>query len=87
MSIVSGMNTQSIANEICDQADEFLAGVPKREDARAGIAEYLTIHHASLAPDEKRAIADQAMQILDEEGFFEAPAGGDGRADLTFADE
>jgi hypothetical protein len=71
------MDTQSIANEICDQADDFLAGVRKRDEARAGIAEYLTIHHASLAPAEKKAVVEQTMRTLDAEGFFDAEAGAE----------
>lgn len=71
------MDTKSIANEICDQADDFLAGVRKRDEAKAGIAEYLTLHHRSLPPVEKRAVIDQTMRILENEGFFDADAGGE----------
>jgi hypothetical protein len=70
------MNLQTVVSEICDQADEFLAGVTKRDQARAGIAEWLTIHYAALSPVEKKDAADQAMRILGQEGFFERPAGG-----------
>lgn len=69
------MDTKTIANEICDQADDFLAGVRKRDEARAGIAEYLTMHHRTLPPDEKKAVVEQTMRILDTEGFFDADAG------------
>jgi hypothetical protein len=71
------MNTKTIANGICDQADDFLAGVLKRDEAKAGIAEYLTMHHASLSPQEKRVVIEESMRILEDEGFFEAEAGGD----------
>ena len=71
------MDTKTIANEICDQADDFLAGVRKRDEAKAGIAEYLTLHHRSLPPAEKKAVVDQTMRILENEGFFEADAGGE----------
>lgn len=71
------MNTTAIANEICDQADDFLAGVRKRDEARAGIAEYLTMHHAALPPSEKKDVIDQTMRILENEGFFDADAGGE----------
>lgn len=69
------MDTKSIANEICDEADDFLAGVTKRDEARAGIAEFLTMHHATLSPAEKKAVVDETMRILEEEGFFEVEAG------------
>lgn len=64
------MDTIAIANEICDQADGFLAGVTKRDEAKAGIAEYLTIHHAALPPAEKKAVIEQALRILATEDFF-----------------
>jgi hypothetical protein len=83
------MNPITIAHEICDQADEFLAGVRKRDEARAGIAEYLTLHHAKLAPADKKAVIDQTMRILDNEGFFESDAGGGGEdaGDFSAAEE
>ena len=80
------MNTTAIANEICDQADEFLAGVTKRDEARAGISEYLTMHHAALSPADKKAITDETMRILENEGFFESDAGGGGEDAADFSD-
>jgi hypothetical protein len=70
------MDTRAIALEICDQADEFLAGVRKRDEARAGIAEYLTLHHPKLSAADKKAVTDQAMRVLENEDFFSADAGG-----------
>lgn len=83
------MDAKSIVSEICDQADDFLAGVTKRDEARAGIAEWLTINHLKLAPAEKKAIIDQVMGILEREEFFGADAGGDSEdaADFSAADE
>lgn len=72
------MDLKSIANEICDQADDFLAGVSRRDEAKAGIAEYLTLHHAKLPPADKKAVIESTMRILENEGFFDAEAGGDG---------
>lgn len=83
---LSAMNTKTIANEICDQADDFLAGVRRRDEAKAGIAEYLTMHHATLPPAEKKAVIEQTMRILDDEGFFDAAAGGDGDDAGDFSD-
>jgi hypothetical protein len=82
------MNTKTIALGICDQADDFLAGVQKRDEAKAGIAEYLTIHHPALPDAEKKAVTEQAMRVLEEEGFFDAEAGaGDDPSDLGEAGE
>jgi hypothetical protein len=72
------MDLMSIVNEICDQADDFLAGVSRRDEAKAGIAEMLTMHHLRLSPADKKAVIDQVMQILDREGFFQASGGGGG---------
>ena len=71
------MELNSIVATICDEADDFLAGVFKRDEARAGIAEWVTIHHAELPPEEKKTIIASAMSLLDREGFFERDAGGD----------
>ncbi len=83
------MDPKTIANEICDQADDFLAGVRKRDEAKAGIAEYLTLHHRSLAPADKKVVIEQTMRILENEGFFDADAGdsGDDAGDFSNAEE
>jgi hypothetical protein len=70
------MDLRAIVNEICDQADEFLGDVARRDEARAGISEWLTMHHAKLPPADKKTIVDQSMRVLDNEGFFSAAAGG-----------
>lgn len=80
------MNAKAIANQICDQADDFLGGVTRRDEARAGIAEYLTLHHRSLAPADKKTVIDETMRILENEGFFEAEGGGDGLDESDLAD-
>ncbi len=70
------MDVKSIVDQICDEADDFLAGVGKRDEAKAGIAEWLTMHHLRLPAADKKVVIDQAMRVLDNEGFFEASAGG-----------
>jgi len=70
------MELKAVVNEICDQADEFLAGVTRRDEAKAGIAELLTIRYAKLPPADKKAVIDQVLRVLDQEGFFESSAGG-----------
>lgn len=71
------MEMRTIVSDICDHADEFLAGVTKRAEAKAGIEEWLTIHHLQLQPDEKAVIIRQAMEVLEHEDFFAIEAGGD----------
>lgn len=71
------MELNAIVAEICDQADDFLAGVTRRDEAKAGISELLTIYHADLLPGDRRTITEQAMRVLEREGFFERAAGGE----------
>lgn len=71
------MELSGIIFQICDEADDFLAGVTKRDEARAGIAEILTMRHQGLAPADRQAATEQVMRILEREGFFERDAGGD----------
>lgn len=71
------MGLDPIISRICDQADEFLAGVTKRDEAKAGIAEFLTMHHAGLSAADRRAVTEQAMLILEREGFFDRDAGSE----------
>lgn len=80
------MDLKNIANEICDDADGFLSGVHKRDEARAGIAEYLTLHHAGLSPADRKAVIDHSMRILEEEDFFGRDAGGEGGDDTDGLD-
>lgn len=71
------MDQKALVSEICDQADMFLAGVTALKEARAGISEWLTIHHPSLTPELKKSVVADAIQILKNEGFFETEAGLD----------
>lgn len=72
------MDQKRLVSEICDQADSFLIGSTGLKEAKAGIAEWLTIHHPSLAPELKKSVVAEAMHILESEGFFETEAGLDG---------
>jgi len=71
------MDPKSIVSEICDEADDFLAGVMRPEEAKAGISEWLTIHYSMLVPADRKTITEQAMRILRNEGFFDRAAGYD----------
>jgi hypothetical protein len=83
------MDIRAIANGICDEADEILAGVSKRTEARASVAEVVNLRHGKLPPADKKAVIDQVMRILEQEGFFDAEAGdaGDEAGDFTAASE
>ncbi len=72
------MDPKSISAEISAQADDFLAGVTRRDEARAGIAEWLTIYHGKLPSADQQMVIDQVMRLLGREGFFESEAGGEG---------
>lgn len=69
------MDLKQLAGLICDEADDFLGATTKATEARAGIAEWLTIHHPALPPTDKQWVVDLAMQILEREGFFERSGG------------
>jgi hypothetical protein len=71
------METRAIVSAICDEADEFLAGVTRREEAKAGIAEWLTLRYSLLVPADRKAVIEQALRVLVAEGFFDRVAGGD----------
>lgn len=64
------MNLSAIISEIADQADEFLAGVTDRAQARAGIAELINMDYFTLGPADRTAVTDGVMAALDAEGFF-----------------
>ncbi len=83
------MDPRAIANQLCDEADDLLAGIGKRADARAAITEAVALRHGRLAPADKRAVIDQVMATLDREGFFEGSAGdsGDDLGDFSAAPE
>jgi hypothetical protein len=68
---------KGIISEICDQADDFLAGVTRRDEAKAGIFELLTMRHAGLTPDDRKLVTEQSMRILEREGFFDRDAGAE----------
>lgn len=72
------MDQKRLVSDICDQADTFLAGISELKEARAGILEWLTIHHPAIAPELKQSVVAEAMHILESEGFFETEAGSEG---------
>lgn len=68
---------QGIIDEIANQADDFLAGVRDRAQAKAGISELLTMDYPELNPDERTAVTAGVMKVLEEEDFFNGEFVGD----------
>lgn len=73
---------RSIIDQIADQADDFLAGVTDRGQARAGISELLTMDYSELSPTDRAAVVAGVMKVLEEEDFFGTQFVGD-----PFSDE
>jgi hypothetical protein len=71
------MDLKLLASRICDEADDFLGDTTRPAEARAGISEWLTINQPALPAAEKRAVTEEAMAILEREGFFERAGGGE----------
>ncbi len=71
-----------IISEIADQADDFLAGVRDRAQARAGISEVITMDYPDLTPTDRTAVISGVIKVLEAEDFFGATFVGD-----PFADE
>lgn len=69
------MNLHAIIDEVADEADDFLAGANNRSEARAGIAERLTIGYPQLPPADRAKVTEAVMAILEEEDFFVGGAG------------
>jgi len=76
------MNLRPIIDEIASQADSFLDGVTSREQARAGIAEFINMDYFGLSPADRKLVSDQVMAVLEDESFFNG-----GFAGHSFDDE
>lgn len=76
------MNLRPIIDEIASQADDFLDGVTSRQQARAGIAELLTMDYAGLSAEDRKLVSDHVMAVLEDESFFNG-----GYAGFSFDDE
>lgn len=70
------MNLRPIVEEIASQADDFLSGVTKREEARAGIAELITMDYPGLVPADRKIVSDAVMTALEDENFFDGGFAG-----------
>ncbi len=81
------MHLDAIIAEIADQADEFLAGVTDRAQARAGIAELIAMDWFTLGPADRKIVTDGVMAVLEAEEFFGGEFVGDPFADDGDDDE
>lgn len=66
-----------IIAEIASRADDFLAGTTDRAQARAGIAELLTMDYSQLAAADRTIVIAGVMSLLEEEDFFGTEYVGD----------
>jgi hypothetical protein len=76
-----------IIDEIANQADDFLAGVSDRAQARAGISELLTMDYSHLNPADRTIVITCVMSVLEHEDFFGTEFVGDPFADDQTEDE
>lgn len=71
----------TVIDDIANRADEFLAGVKNRPEARAGIEELLTIDYPDIVGKERTAVVNGVMGILENEDFFGSEFVGDSFAE------
>ena len=76
------MDLRPIISEIASQADDFLEGVTDRAQARAGIAEFITMEYPQLPALDRKTVSDAVMAVLEDESFFNG-----GYAGHSFDDE
>ncbi len=70
------MKLSVVIEEIAAKADDFLDGVTSREQARAAISEVITLDYRQAVGNERTAVIDGVMRILEGEGFFDDLAKG-----------
>lgn len=64
------MNLEWIIAQIASDADEFLAGAGDRGQARAGIAQLLTVDYFELTPADRAVVTAGVMAALEADEFF-----------------
>lgn len=74
---IMAANLRPIIEEIADQADDFLADVRDRAQARAGISEVITMDYPDLDPGDRSTVIAGVMKVLEEEDFFGTEFVGD----------
>jgi hypothetical protein len=82
------MNLGPLIADIASRSDDFLEGVTDRAQARAGIAELLTIECGTLPAAARQQVIAGVMAVLESEDFFGVEFVGDAfRDDEIEADE
>lgn len=81
------VNLRPIIDEIADRADDFLADVSDRSQARAGISELLTMDYPELNPTDRGTVVAGVMAVLEDEDFFGTEYVGDAFKDDDDEDE
>ena len=82
------MNLRPLIADIASRSDDFLAGVTDRAQARAGIAELLTIECGALPAAARSQVIDGVIAVLEADDFFGVEYVGDPfRDDEVDADE
>jgi aspartate/methionine/tyrosine aminotransferase len=64
------VSLDEIISELADQADDFLAGVTDRAQARAAIAEQINLDYFTLNPADRTTVTNGVMAALEAEEFF-----------------
>ncbi len=81
------MSLDEIISELADQADDFLAGVTDRAQARAAIAEQINLDYFTLNPTDRTTVSNGVMAALEAEEFFGMEFFGDPFQDDPESDE
>lgn len=71
------MNLQSIIEDLANRADDLLADVRDRKEARTAIGEVLAREQPKLNGVDRQKVSAAVMEILEEEEFFSSSADRD----------
>jgi hypothetical protein len=66
------MDLKAIINTVADEADDFLAGISSKPEARTAILTYLSDRYPDLSPGDSARVTSGLLSLLDNEGFFDA---------------
>ena len=71
------MDLKAIINAVADEADDFLAGVSSKSEARTTVLTYLSDNYPDLSPGDAARVTSGLLTLLENEGFFDISASGD----------
>ena len=63
-------NLPLIIGDLADRADDFLAAAKDRAQGRAAIEEEITLEYPGLGDNDRAAVVNGVMAILEDEDFF-----------------